>query len=1452
MSEHRELEKALNWVLNHSLQTGILVLLVLLVQWIFRRQLTNRWRFALWWVVLLRLMLPFSPQSAVSLFNYFHASVGLADPRYYVPAQTDSIAPQPAPQQSGELAPLKLNQEPAQIRISPSFTASVPIMPVISPPSLNSDDFLILGAVGLWMAGALGLCGVVASQVIRFRRKLATASAPADPTLQTLLDDCRREFRLSGPIEVLETDAVESPALFGLLRPRLLVPQGIGTQFAARELRYIFLHELAHVKRRDLWLNWLVTALQIVHWFNPVLWFGFARLRADRELACDELALLQSGDHGGVAYGETVVKLLEKLNRPAAIPGLVGILEDRSLMRRRISMIANFRRPGRWSVLAGVLAAALAVVALTDAISKPVESEKRPDLTGHVFGKGETPLPVAATVFIATAAPKTGTSTLCPSCYADCVKHARTDAAGGFKIKSLDPHLTFQILAVATGYQPKHLSKVDPSKGDPVKFELTPIESIDAAPDRSLRGRVVNPKGAPIEGAIVEVRGLETKDGGGRWGSLPGIDPIAVTDQNGDFLITSKKPFDMLAVKVSARMYAGKNFRELASGAKPHELVLTEGTTLTGHVLRQGKPLEGVTVGVSASDREAGVYLGHFEVSTEADGGFSFFNIPPDTDFQVYTLMDTMKNNGAVPLLKIHTAKDGETTKVGDLIAGAGFRLAGRVELSDGQRVPPDTRLHITREGAWDSTLVPLGPDGTFAITDIPGEIIGVGARVPGYHFSSRNVSLDTLNLGGLVGRVDHDITNLIFLLDKGPGPRPDYGHIDPEYDQLRQHSLTGAEGIPDHSHELVVTGSVLDSATHQSVENFRVTPGELDNFDDTSWFASHTTEGVHGLYHVSVSKLSAQPLLKVEAEGYLPQSVKLLPGDTTPINFILTKGSGPAGFVLDPDGRPAAGATVLLENDGRRPGSLSSAGELSGNGNDLALGHADAQGKFGFKPLLGISAIVAASPDGFAVVSAERFATNSTITLEKYAELSGTLMRDSKPGTNETLGVKFYDIKGTHPFLSMQAATDAAGHFDLGRVPAGSLQIFARRPVLEGRRTWTQDPLKEVDSKPGQKLVVNIVAKQNNLLEAKNNQRRPRPQPIPGAHLKGIVLGPDGKPASEAQVALQVDSIYLGLGAATFTGNPDDGVRVRASEDGSFTLPLYEGARSIVALNDDGYAQIPIEQFKASLRIKLQRWARIEGVLRLGHHLATNERVLLAEPPPRWSTLTVSSLRDSTKLITVTNSEPNLPRPHYDPNAFEVRTDDHGRFVFNYVPPDKQVLAVPEPLGAHSWTQKPLATVELKPGELLATNIGGNGRAVIVKLKFPNDEQPDLKNGTIGIFMARSEGNKKMSEIKTDAELKKYLLSAEYRDFTDKSGERNYSALALRDGSFRLEDVVPGKYGVCFQENPQPGLSGSPTRQFFVAPQEFIVPEAANRDDDSVVDLGTVQLNKESSTRQR
>lgn len=176
------------------------------------------------------------------------------------------------------------------------------------------------------------------------------------------------------PVSVVITDKVQSPALLGFIRPRLLLPQQTLAALTPQELRHVFLHELAHVKRMDIFCNWTITFLQILHWFNPLLWFAFNRMRSDLEIACDSLVL--STPKNNHAYGQTIIKVLELTAKISPLPGTVGILEDKDFMQRRIRRIGETgTAPQRWSLLGVTLLAGLGLTALTNPdISQEPES----------------------------------------------------------------------------------------------------------------------------------------------------------------------------------------------------------------------------------------------------------------------------------------------------------------------------------------------------------------------------------------------------------------------------------------------------------------------------------------------------------------------------------------------------------------------------------------------------------------------------------------------------------------------------------------------------------------------------------------------------------------------------------------------------------------------------------------------------------------------------------------------------------------------------------------------------------------------------------------------------------------------------------------------------------------------------------------------------------------------
>jgi hypothetical protein len=110
-----------------------------------------------------------------------------------------------------------------------------------------------------------------------------------------------------------------------------------------------------------------MTALQILHWFNPLVWLAFHRMRVDRELACDALALSYAKEEENQPYGRTIIKLLEGFGCSTWAPSMAGTVENKNQMKERISMIAKFRKTSHGPALAGVLFIGLGLVTLTDA-----------------------------------------------------------------------------------------------------------------------------------------------------------------------------------------------------------------------------------------------------------------------------------------------------------------------------------------------------------------------------------------------------------------------------------------------------------------------------------------------------------------------------------------------------------------------------------------------------------------------------------------------------------------------------------------------------------------------------------------------------------------------------------------------------------------------------------------------------------------------------------------------------------------------------------------------------------------------------------------------------------------------------------------------------------------------------------------------------------------------------
>jgi beta-lactamase regulating signal transducer with metallopeptidase domain len=326
------LDTVFEWVVATTVRASGVALAILAIQLLLRPWLPAKWRHPLWLPLLLVMVLPIVP----------------ALPLHPIPAR-----PAAAASPSGELPATTAGDAASAATIhavDPAPQERLPLLPA------------------LWLAGVVVTLG---AGLAGYRRKLAairaSAVAPA-PGLRGEIEAARQAAGLAKTPVVWLSREVESPAVCGLWRPVLLLPAGFPASFTAAEARLILLHEFSHLKRHDLAQNWLLFALQALHWFNPLIWFAFARLRRDRETACDARVLALDAEDRRVEYGHALLKMQELPAAGGLRLGFLGIFENVSGLRARITDISRHRRNHpAWQVAGCGLVAAIALFGSTRA-----------------------------------------------------------------------------------------------------------------------------------------------------------------------------------------------------------------------------------------------------------------------------------------------------------------------------------------------------------------------------------------------------------------------------------------------------------------------------------------------------------------------------------------------------------------------------------------------------------------------------------------------------------------------------------------------------------------------------------------------------------------------------------------------------------------------------------------------------------------------------------------------------------------------------------------------------------------------------------------------------------------------------------------------------------------------------------------------------------------------------
>ena len=391
-----------DWVITSSWQVAALVVLVGVVA-VFSRRLSARFRYALWLLVLVRIALPPSVGAPWSLgrwavgpvwekaqgfgetggFRIADFGLQIADSK--IPIGNPGLGDkEPESEGSGvDDAGQEKMQTRGEIGGSAKPSARSSARPNGRIVSADASAWFFL----VWAGGVGAFLGFVILRYLHLVRGLRRAKTVDEGPLAVMVERLALELGRRSAPTLLLSDEIASPFLFGVFRPRIVLPATLPDALSTDEMRNVLLHELSHWKRGDLWAGWGQVVAEALFWFHPFMWLAGARISHERECACDE-AVLAHGACPAKPYGESLLKvLLAARGRSQAALGFLGIFERNTRLQNRLEDIMNQEtRTHRFGVWSWIAIAALAALLL------PMGTVQR------AWAKGEKATPLEASV----------------------------------------------------------------------------------------------------------------------------------------------------------------------------------------------------------------------------------------------------------------------------------------------------------------------------------------------------------------------------------------------------------------------------------------------------------------------------------------------------------------------------------------------------------------------------------------------------------------------------------------------------------------------------------------------------------------------------------------------------------------------------------------------------------------------------------------------------------------------------------------------------------------------------------------------------------------------------------------------------------------------------------------------------------------------------------------------
>ncbi|WRS27175.1 M56 family metallopeptidase [Oscillospiraceae bacterium MB08-C2-2] len=323
--------------LSLSFSGTLLILILLLCKPLFRKKLSKSWQYYIWLIVIVRLLLPLTPDTSL-VGNFFQKIDSAPAPTVFVPSED-----------------LQQKTPSGDITISSDVANETQSVPTARP----SGNVLQIVPQKLWLIWIIVAVALLMRKITVYQSFVNYLRAG-----QTELTDMEKweqfgklvaQSGVKAPVNIYTNSLISSPLLIGFFRPCIMLPTA---ELSKSDFEYTVLHELTHFKRRDLFYKWLVQLTICLHWFNPFVYLMSREINCACELSCDEAVVRSLDKDGRRAYGDTLLNAIGIGGSYKNAIASMTLTESKKLLQERLDSIMTFKKKSKIAVCASVFLAA--------------------------------------------------------------------------------------------------------------------------------------------------------------------------------------------------------------------------------------------------------------------------------------------------------------------------------------------------------------------------------------------------------------------------------------------------------------------------------------------------------------------------------------------------------------------------------------------------------------------------------------------------------------------------------------------------------------------------------------------------------------------------------------------------------------------------------------------------------------------------------------------------------------------------------------------------------------------------------------------------------------------------------------------------------------------------------------------------------------------------------------